>query len=122
MELHFVHADAHGALVVVAVLLKQRTRRSPFARVFNGIPDTTGATRTVPGELDLTEFLPTDRDHYRYTGSLTTPPCTEGVRWAVLMKPSTVASDELSAYRRLFPKSNRPTQPRYGRRITTVTS
>lgn len=120
MELHLVHADADGALAVVAVLLAPGPGRSAFAGVLSGLPDEAGATRRVAGQVDLTTFLPANRDRYEYRGSLTTPPCTEGVRWSVLMTPSAVAVDEVGAYRRLFPKSNRPTQPRRGRQIAVV--
>jgi carbonic anhydrase len=84
------------------------------------MPEGTGATRSVPGGLDLTAFIPANRDRYEYSGSLTTPPCTEGVRWAVLMTPLTVAADEVGGYRKLFPTSNRRTQPRRGRQISVV--
>jgi carbonic anhydrase len=120
MELHFVHADADGALAVVAVLLTPGPGGSAFADVLSDLPDHAGATRTVPGPVDLTTLLPRDRHRYDYSGSLTTPPCTEGVRWAVLMTPTTVAPEEVGAYRNLFPKSNRPTQARRGRQVSVA--
>lgn len=121
MELHLVHADADGELAVVAVLLASGAGRSAFADVLAEPPDEAGTTRRVPGRVDLRTFLPTDRDRYEYSGSLTTPPCTEGVRWEVLRTPAAIAPDEVGAYRHLFPKSNRPTQARRGRQISVGT-
>lgn len=122
MELHLVHADADGAPAVLAVLLTQRPDRSALSAVLSAVPDRIGTTRDVPTPLDPGSFLPAGRDHFLYDGSLTTPPCTEGVRWAVLTDRSPVAVNEVAAYRALFPKSIRPIQPRRGRPLTLVTS
>lgn len=122
MELHLVHADSGGALAVLAVLLNRRPHRSVLSAVLSDVPDRIGTTRDVPSRVDPSSFLPPARDRYLYTGSLTTPPCTEGVRWTVLAERSPVAANEIAAYRALFPKNNRPTQPRRGRQLTLVTS
>ncbi|MDX2698522.1 carbonic anhydrase family protein [Streptomyces ipomoeae] len=127
MEVHFVHADKDGALAVVGVLMDTeddtddaKSGGSAFADLFSKLPTEEGATEKVTKAFDLTRFLPGDRDQYRYDGSLTTPPCAEGVKWTVLKESVPVAKDEVATYKELFPKSNRPTQPVNDREITVV--
>ncbi|MGW0711077.1 carbonic anhydrase [Streptomyces sp. NPDC002643] len=129
MEVHFVHADKSGALAVVGVLMDENDEDaagadakngSAFADLFAKLPAEEGATEKITKAFDLTKFLPGDRDQYRYDGSLTTPPCTEGVKWTVLKDSVPVAKDEVAAYKDLFPVSNRPTQPVNDREVTVV--
>ncbi|WP_306362310.1 carbonic anhydrase [Nocardia sp. CC227C] len=115
MELHLVHTDARGALAVVAVLMRIGPAPSAFLPLFAEMPPT-GGTRTV-GPIDLRDFLPGDHAQFRYAGSLTTPPCTEGVSWTVLRRPVAVSAPEAERFRARFPHSNRPTQPRYDRPV-----
>ncbi|WP_280344004.1 carbonic anhydrase [Nocardia neocaledoniensis] len=116
MELHLVHADQVGRLAVLAVLLRAQSAPAPLSTVLTAAPDRVGATRTL-SNIDPNTFLPDNRTQFRYEGSLTTPPCTEGVAWIVLRDPSPVTITEVDRYRSLFPHSNRPTQPRYDRPI-----
>ncbi|TPQ20881.1 carbonic anhydrase [Streptomyces sporangiiformans] len=120
MEMHFVHADKNGKLAVVGVLMKEKAGTSAFADLFEKLPSEEGATEKITKTFDLTAFLPGDRDQYQYEGSLTTPPCTEGVKWTVLKEPVQVAPDEVAAYKELFPKADRPTQPLNDRELTVV--
>ncbi|MEV0299144.1 carbonic anhydrase family protein [Nocardia sp. NPDC050710] len=118
MELHLVHKSAAGALAVLGVLLQARPGASPFAAVLGAAPAQAEAAITVAGPVDPRAFLPTDPDQFRYQGSLTTPPCSEGVSWTVLRTPVGVAAAEADRYRELFPHSNRPTQPLHERTVT----
>ncbi|WP_282692708.1 carbonic anhydrase family protein [Streptomyces sp. CC208A] len=120
MELHFVHADKNGGLAVVGVLMDEKAGASAFADLFKKLPPKEGAPVKITQAFDLTAFLPGDRDQYRYGGSLTTPPCTEGVKWTVLKDPVRVAPAEVAAYKAMFPKGNRPTQPLNERKLTVV--
>jgi len=63
------------------------------------------------------ELLPADAGYYTFTGSLTTPPCTEGVTWYVLKTTSTLSRQQLAAFAKLYPADNRPIQPTYQREI-----
>lgn len=118
MEMHFVHEDRDGRLAVVGVLMDEERGDSAFAELFGELPAEEGGTAEFAEPLDLAAFLPGDRDQYRYEGSLTTPPCTEGVAWTVLKDPVEVAPDEVAAYRKLFRKNNRPTRPLNDRTLT----
>ncbi|WP_280421882.1 carbonic anhydrase [Nocardia carnea] len=116
MEFHLVHKDASGALAVLAILLEPGDG-SPFAPLLTALPAAPGSTVRI-GPVDLRSLLPTDRAQFRYTGSLTTPPCTEGVSWTVLRSPLPVSGPELDRYRSLFAHTNRPVQPLNGRPVT----
>lgn len=115
MELHLVHVADSGAVAVLAVLLEVAGQRSAFTEVLAELPRA-GATRAV-GAVDLRTVLPGDHAQFRYEGSLTTPPCTEGVAWTVLRHPVTVTQDELDRYRARFPHTNRPAQALNGRPV-----
>ncbi|MBC7300341.1 MAG: carbonic anhydrase family protein [Nocardia sp.] len=121
MELHFVHTAPSGRLAVLAVLLHARADAAALSRILTATPHRSGLTRTVTG-VDPREYLPADLAQFRYHGSLTTPPCTEGVEWIVLRHPAPVAISDVDNYRALFPHSNRPTQPRNGRPVVLAGS
>ena len=114
MEAHFVHKSAEGKLAVVGVMLKQGTAASPFAPVLTALPPT-GEKRTV--EVDLPAFLPKDREHFAYPGSLTTPPCSEEVQWIVLRSEDPVSKQEIDGFKAKYPKNARPVQALKGRTV-----
>ncbi|GAU65701.1 carbonic anhydrase [Streptomyces sp. NBRC 110611] len=117
IELHFVHRNARGQLAVLAVLMRERPGESAFAPLWRALPAAKGGTTTTDRPLDLNRLLPRGRAYFQYAGSLTTPPCTEGVVWTVLAQPVTVSPGEAARYRTLFPLSNRPVQPRRDRAL-----
>ncbi|MFD9635940.1 carbonic anhydrase [Streptomyces violascens] len=119
MELHFVHKNARGELAVLGVMLKEQPGASAFAPLWKALPDQKGRTAQVSEPLDLNKLLPQERGSYQYAGSLTTPPCSEGVKWTVLKQTVTITPDEANQYRKLFPKTNRPIQPHNGRELIT---
>lgn len=120
MEMHFVHEDGKGELAVLGVLMKAAKGHSAFTDLWKHLPAEEGGRSHITKPVDLTRFLPGDRDQYRYEGSLTTPPCTEGVKWTVLEDQVRVTPRQVAAYRELFPKSNRPIQPRNDREVDHV--
>jgi carbonic anhydrase len=117
MELHLVHRNADGRLAVLGVLLEEGAEHAALAPVFDSIPATTGAERSVDAGIDLAALLPDDRSTYRYDGSLTTPPCSEGVAWIVFAEPMTVSTAQLEAFRSVLPANARPLQPANGRTL-----
>lgn len=114
MEAHFVHKSAEGKLAVVGVMLKQGTAASPFAPVLTALPPS-GEKRTV--EVDLPALLPKDRKHFAYSGSLTTPPCSEEVQWIVLRSEDPMSKPEVDAFKAKYAKNARPVQPLKGRTV-----
>ena len=117
MVAHFVHKSAAGELGVIGVLIQQGRTNSAFAPLFEHLPRK-GEMLTVDGlQLDLAALLPQDKGYYAYPGSLTTPPCSEGVRWMVLKTPIEFDAEQIRAFRHLFNANARAIQPRNGRLI-----
>ena len=115
MEAHFVHRDAEGRLAVVSVLLKSGPPNKAYAPVFDHLPRP-GERISVDGlRLDLARLLPGHTGYYRFQGSLTTPPCSEGVQWIVLKQPVRLGAAQIRAFRKLFNTNARPVQPLNGR-------
>jgi carbonic anhydrase len=118
MVAHFVHKDAEGKLGVVAALIEPGKPNPGFEALLNNLPQRAGQTVTVEGlNVDLAGMLPGARRYWEFEGSLTTPPCSEGVHWMVLMQPVTVSIGAIRQFRRLFPANARPVQPLNGRTV-----
>lgn len=116
MVAHFVHRDAEGHLAVVAALLQPGKANAGFESVLAHLPARAGETLTVEGlALDLAALLPTEKGYYDFEGSLTTPPCSEGVHWLVLKQPVTVSAAAIRKFRALYAANARPIQPLNGR-------
>ena len=112
--IHMVHISEQGEIAVVAVLVRPGADNPVFA--FE-IPEGSGAVSDLEGKLDPLQLLPKSDLGYRYQGSLTTPPCTEGVNWTVLKQPITLSSEQLKDLREAHPDNNRPIQPRNNRPV-----
>jgi carbonic anhydrase len=112
LEIHFVHQAADGGLAVVGVFAEVGARNAALAPIFDNLPTTVDLPRTVLETLaDANGILPRDRSAYHYAGSLTTPPCTEGVRWLVLRNPVSIDGQQLAQFRAVIARNDRPTQP-----------
>ncbi len=107
MELHFVHADADGNLAVLGVLIDEGEALPLYDQLWDAQP-AVGETEIVEG-VDFSQLLPSDLSTYVFAGSLTTPPCSEGVAWNVLATPTTMSAEQLDAF--LYEDNARPTQP-----------
>jgi len=119
MEVHCVHQDGEGRLAVVGFLVDAGKAAPNFGKVFEYAPEV-GRKAIVPGlRVDLSRILPDDLTHfYHYSGSLTTPPCTEGVEWIVMRTHRTASAEQIETFRRHYLGNNRPVQPLNGRVIT----
>jgi carbonic anhydrase len=118
MVVHLVHADSEGHLAVVAVLLMQGADNPLLATLWKNIPSEKGKAVDVPGvTVNVTNLLPSDHGYYTFTGSLTTPPCSEGVTWYVLKHQSPLSADEIAAFAKIYPKNARPIQPLNDRQL-----
>ena len=98
MELHLVHTSAAGANAVVAVFLNRGAKSGALSPIFRQLPNDFNVQHELDAAFDPADFLPDDQSHIRYLGSLTTPPCTDGVRWFVLTNPVTVSSEHLAKF------------------------
>ncbi len=117
MVAHLVHKGSDGALAVVAVLLDKGADNPTLHAIWSNLPKQKGKEVASATTVDAAALLPADKGYYTFQGSLTTPPCSEGVRWFVLKTPMTLAANELTAFAKLYPMNARPTQPLNGRAI-----
>lgn len=118
MVVHLVHKSADGKLAVIAVLLEIGKANPVIRTLWNYLPleqNDEVAPPDVP--IDLTQLLPVSRNYYTYMGSLTTPPCTEGVTWLVMKEPVSISAEQVSIFARLYRNNSRPIQPSNGRLI-----
>ena len=112
MAAHLVHRNAAGQLAVVGVLIREGAENAALRPVFSQPPTTAGEVRRDASTLVSAEaLLPRDQTNYRYPGSLTTPPCTEGVQWIVMAEPIEMSQAQIAAVRNIIHTTNRPVQP-----------
>lgn len=112
MEVHFVHQNAKGELAVLGVFFTEGQENRAFMPVWKAMPTEKTSEQSIRDvQVNLTQMLPSDRDSYRYFGSLTTPPCSEIVRWIVFETPLELSSTQIEQFRQIFPLNARPTQP-----------
>ena len=135
IEGHFVHKSEDGTLAVVGLLIESGRHNFVFDPIWSHLP-------IVPGETQLIEnvtedgslivdprfmFSPNDQitdeapsrfwNYYRYDGSLTTPPCSEGVKWIVLTTPIEMSETQIAAFKAIIHDNNRPVQPLNERKL-----
>ena len=118
MVAHLVHKDKEGRLAVVAVLLIAGSDHPLIQTLWNNLPIAQLREDELPAvKIDVAQLLPKARGYYTYIGSLTTPPCTEGVQWIVLKTPVQVSREQIDVFAKVHDKSARPTQAANGRLI-----
>ncbi len=113
MEAHFVHADKAGNLAVIAVMFEIGKKNPVIEELWKNMPDHAGKKVSLAGStLDPAALLPSDHDYYRFNGSLTTPPCSEGVWWIVMKKTVQVSKEQVEKFEHVMHHpNNRPVQP-----------
>jgi carbonic anhydrase len=118
MVAHLVHADDEGHLAVVAVLLKSGASNALLASIWKNLPaEKEKSVENASVSVNAADLLPSDYRYYTYAGSLTTPPCSEGVTWYVLKTPVQLSSEQLEAFAKVYPMNARPIQPLNGREL-----
>jgi carbonic anhydrase len=117
MSLHLVHKDDQGRLAVVGLLFDKGPSHPVLQKVWNNLPLERNEEAPARVPLELADLLPTDRRYYTYMGSLTTPPCSEGVLWVVMRQPVTLTQEQIDIFARIYPMNARPVQQASGRRI-----
>ncbi len=117
MVVHLVHRDAEGRLAVVALMLERGKTHPLIQTVWNNLPLEKHDTVNPTIVLDVSEMLPNRRDYYTFMGSLTTPPCSEGVLWLVMKEPVQASPAQMALFSRLYPLNARPIQSAAGRVI-----
>lgn len=118
LEAHFVHQNPAGELAVVAVMFKAGAENPALNSLLSAIPQQKNTPVDLKMAADLRPLFPADRHYYRFSGSLTTPPCTEGLRWLVMKEPVQLSQAQLEVFQKaLASNNNRPLQPLHGRII-----
>ncbi|HEU0201286.1 MAG TPA: carbonic anhydrase family protein [Burkholderiaceae bacterium] len=112
MVAHLVHRSVAGKLAVVGVLLESGAPNPLLETLWRHLPpakELESARKDVT--IDASHLLPADRGYYTFPGSLTTPPCTENVRWLVLKQPVRVSAEQIATFAQRYPNNARPVQP-----------
>ena len=118
MVAHLVHKNPEGQLAFVAILLDPGAANALIDKVWTHMPlDAGDRVRLPSGLINMNELLPKDQRYYQFMGSLTTPPCSEGVLWMVLKQPTTVSPSQIKLFSQLFPNNARPVQAVNGRAV-----
>jgi carbonic anhydrase len=111
MEAHLVHADKDGNLAVVALMFKEGSENKVLKTIWPLIPLNAGEKTALSSPFAIARLLPSNKDYYRFNGSLTTPPCTEGVRWVVMKTPVSASQEQVEAFSHVMHHpNNRPVQ------------
>ena len=118
MEIHLVHKDASGHVAKISLVEKGK-RNKEIDKILNYLPlkRKGRVKRRRHVKINLTKLLPADKRSWHYEGSLTKPPCTEGVNWNILRSPIQLSEDQIKTFRAMYPQNSRPTQPMHDRRI-----
>lgn len=110
MEVHFVHKAADGQLAVIGVFMTPGAEHDTLAALWNKLPDANAKRAGAAQPVDLTRMLPANRAHFRYAGSLTTPPCSEIVSWIVYRDPIEISGGQIARFAKQYPANARPVQ------------
>ena len=118
MEMHFVHQSETGHLMVLGVLVSAGEHNPAFDPLIALLPGAPGeSTVDAAYEIDIAALLPASRDSFEYQGSLTTPPCSEGVKWLISVEHIELSTGQLLEFARRLGTNNRPVQGLNGRHV-----
>jgi carbonic anhydrase len=115
LEMHLVHRNAADALAVVGLFIVEGAENAAFAPVWNQLPAEENQPRAAT--IDVGALLPADKTFYTYSGSLTTPPCLENVRWLVMNTPVEMSAGQIAAFTAIISGNNRPLQASNDREV-----
>ncbi len=118
LEAHFVHLDKDGNIAVLALMFEEGKENSELAKIWEKMPKEANSKSSLELKNIASSLLPESKDYYRFNGSLTTPPCTEGVRWLVLKTPVTISKEQVEKFlHTMHHPNNRPIQSTNARLI-----
>ena len=119
MEVQLVHKNAHSDIAIVSVFFSNGNESAIIAPVWSATPKTKGKVEK-PIKFNPSLLLPKARKYVNYSGSLTMPPCTEGVAWIVFEQPLTASAAQLDAPMKLHGYNARSVQPLFGRELSRM--
>lgn len=115
MELHLVHQNSQGEFAVIGVMIESGKEHSTITQIWQNIPSKGQVNSSQEMTINAIDLLPNDTSYWSYNGSLTTPPCSQGVQWYVLTHPIEISEEQISVFEDLYPVNARPVQPVNGR-------
>lgn len=119
MEIHMVHQNANNEFAVLGIMVQEGESSKPFDFLEQYLPVQQGETKAIDTSFDLNLNFPQNKNYYYYKGSLTTPPCTEGVNWFVFAEPITISVEQVLKLQQLMPINNyRNERPLNGRIVS----
>lgn len=99
LEAHFVHRNREeNTYAVVAVMFEEGAENALLKSIWAKMPKEARKTAELDENLAYPTLMPEDKDYYRFNGSFTTPPCTEGVKWMVLKKPMSASKEQIKQF------------------------
>lgn len=117
MVAHLVHQAADGQLGVIGVLMQKGKTNAVIDTIWANLPKQAGDHKQADTRINVADLLPASHTYYNYSGSLTTPPCSEGVNWMVLQSPVEISAEQLAAFTNIISNNVRPVQPLHERSI-----
>ncbi|APD07181.1 carbonate dehydratase [Flavobacteriaceae bacterium UJ101] len=118
MEIHLVHEDPQTSnLVVIGILVQEGQENSFLSQFFNDLPKTKDERYSSQNIINIKDALPSNAQYYTYSGSLTTPPCSEIATWFVYQNPIEASSSQITSMHEILGNNNRPVQPLNGRTV-----
>lgn len=117
LELHFVHANTAGNLAVVGVMFEEGAHNAELEKVWTNMPKTKGEHSEEGLRIDAKRLLPNTRSYSRFMGSLTTPPCSEGVNWHMMNTPLSASAEQVAAFKSIYAMNARPLQDKNNRLV-----
>ncbi len=118
LEVQLIHQNTAGQIAIIAFFAIEGPRNTLIDSIWSNIPQTKGIEQVINSHINFSELLPSKYSHYHYMGSLTTPPCSEGVSWNILNTPITMSRDQILSFRQIYPHNNRPIQKLNNRKVT----
>ncbi|UUM32876.1 carbonic anhydrase [Vibrio japonicus] len=117
LEAHFVNTDSQGNLAVIAVMFnRSESKNTSLEKLLDDVSNEDG-TNALTEDFKVADLLPKSGQYHRFNGSLTTPPCSEGVRWFVLKEAKNMSADQISQFEEAMGHNNRPVQPLNARKV-----
>ncbi|HFA49837.1 MAG TPA: carbonic anhydrase family protein [Bacteroidetes bacterium] len=120
MEMHLVHSDEDGKLAVIGVFIKEGKENVYLENLWEALPEHAEEHAHPQGPCDVLHLLPAEKTVFHYSGSLTTPPCSEGVEWFVMKQPITLSKEQIEKFEKLYHGNNRPVQAQEARAVEVI--
>ncbi len=116
-EMHLVHKNDKGELAVVGVLIDKGTENAAYKAIWSNLPAKANDKKSADVDINASELLPGEKSYFTYAGSLTTPPCSESVKWIVLKSPIQMSEAQIAEIQKIMHKNNRPVQKLHDRKL-----